>query len=171
MPKRIAIFVIGILLGAIIAVAVRPPSIAREGGEPERVNAALDAFHAAAASADFDDYFGLMTPDAVFIGTDPAERWTRAEFEAYARPFFQAGQGWTYTPIARRVEFAPVPVVAWFDEDLRSEKYGLCRGTGVLLRQNGEWRIAHYALTKPIPNDLFVEIVERIESPQPAAPE
>lgn len=163
MAKRLAVFVVGILLGTIIAVAMRPPSVAREGGEPERVDAALDAFHRAAADANFDRYFGLMTEDAVFIGTDPAERWTRAEFEAYARPYFDNGQGWAYTPVERHVEFAPVPVVAWFDEDVMSEKYGLCRGTGVLLRQDGEWRIAHYALTKPIPNELFVEVVERVE--------
>lgn len=36
-----------------------------------------------------------------------------------------------------------------------NEKYGECRGSGVLLREGGEWRIAQYNLTVPIPNDLM----------------
>ncbi|MEO8576511.1 MAG: nuclear transport factor 2 family protein [Gemmatimonadales bacterium] len=37
---------------------------------------------------------------------------------------------------------------------LDSESYGTSRGTGVLVRKNGKWKISQYALTFPIPNDL-----------------
>ena len=36
---------------------------------------AIDAFHAAASRADQPAYFGLMTEDVVFLGTDATERW------------------------------------------------------------------------------------------------
>lgn len=51
--------------------------------EIERV---LDALHAAAARADGQTYFGLFTPDAVFIGTDVRERWSFPEFRARSEP-------------------------------------------------------------------------------------
>lgn len=123
---------------------------------------ALDAFHAAAAKADGPAYFDLLTDDAVFIGTDPTERWTMPTFRAFAEPHFDRGTGWTYVPVARHVALEPDATLAWFDEDLENAKYGRCRGTGVLRRTPEGWRIAQYVLTIPIPNDLAGEIVERI---------
>ena len=51
---------------------------------------------------------------------------------------------------------------AWFDERLENEHYGECRGTGVLRKADGRWRIAQYNLSIPVPNDLASELVERI---------
>jgi hypothetical protein len=124
----------------------------------------LDALHEAAAAADEPRYFGLFAKDAVFLGTDPDERWTVEEFRAYAHPHFERGTGWTYVPRPgrRHVMLSRDGGLAWFDEVLDNEKYGECRGTGVLVRVDGEWKIAHYSLTLPIPNDLALEVVERI---------
>src|SRR3712207_6580668 len=119
----------------------------------ERASAAatLDALHAAAARADGEAYFALFTPDAVFIGTDVTERWSLPAFKAYAQPVFGQGRGWTYTPRTRTVTLAPVACrcVAWFDEVLDGASYGTSRGTGVLLRGPGGWKVAQYALTFP----------------------
>ena len=41
----------------------------------------LDAWHKAAADANFDAYFNLMTDDAVFIGTDATENWNLTELK------------------------------------------------------------------------------------------
>ena len=46
-----------------------------QGTEKQKINEVLDNWHLAAAHADFDAYFGLMTKDAVFIGTDAMENW------------------------------------------------------------------------------------------------
>jgi hypothetical protein len=54
--------------------------------------------------------------------------------------------------------------VAWFDEALENEKYGTCRGTGVLRRIDGQWRIAQYHLTVPVPNDLLERVVKMIKA-------
>ena len=44
--------------------------------DQEDVDQVLTAFHAAAAAADGELYFSLFADDAIFIGTDAAERWT-----------------------------------------------------------------------------------------------
>jgi hypothetical protein len=92
----------------------------------------LNSFHQAAASADGDKYFSLLSDDAVFLGTDASERWSKVQFSTYATPYFSKGKGWTYLPRERHVAFSSAGSVAWFDELLDNEKYGECRGTGVL---------------------------------------
>jgi len=127
------------------------------------VGSTLDAFHGAAASADEEKYFSLLTPDAVFLGTDPGERWTRDEFRKWAHPYFASGKGWTYKSTARWISFAPDRRVAWFDEVLQNASYGTCRGSGVLVQQaDGSWKISQYNLSIPIPNALADEVVKII---------
>jgi hypothetical protein len=131
---------------------------------PERqaVEWVLDDLHRAAAEPDGERYFGHLADGAVFYGTDAAERWSRAEFQEYAASHFDAGRGWTYVPTERHVFLGPAGDVAWFDERLRSASYGEVRGSGVLVRQAGDWRIAQYNLSFPVPNELSKELVERI---------
>lgn len=139
---------------------------ARAATEEAAAGAVLDQFHAAAARADGAAYFALFAPEAVFIGTDVSERWTVEQFRAYATPLFSQGRGWTYVPRERHVTLAPVPCgcVAWFDEVLDSASYGTSRGTGVLRLTPDGWKVAQYALTFPIPNDLAGEMTARIKA-------
>ena len=135
------------------------PALATETAprSPEQqVAATLDAFHAAAARADGEAYFNLFTSDGVFIGTDVTERWTVPEFKAYAAPHFTQGKGWTYKARTRHVTIAPgeCRCVAWFDEVLDSQSYGTARGSGALVKGEGGWKVAHYVLSFPVPNDL-----------------
>ncbi|MDZ7267229.1 MAG: nuclear transport factor 2 family protein [candidate division KSB1 bacterium] len=135
------------------------PSIFAAPDDSSRVAAVLDDLHAAAAQADADRYFRHFAPNAVFLGTDPGERWTLAEFRAFALPYFAQGRGWTYTVQRRHIQLGPGRQTAWFDEMLRNESYGLCRGSGVLVKSAGEWKIAQYNLSIPIPNHLARQIV------------
>ena len=132
----------------------------------EDIAAVLDQLHLAAAKADGAPYFALYTPDAVFLGTDVTERWTIPAFRAYAQPYFDKGQGWTYAARERQVTIAPVDCrcVAWFDEVLDSQSYGTARGTGTLVKTADGWRVSQYALTFPIPNDVADEVVARIKA-------
>lgn len=128
------------------------------------VGATLDALHEAAARADGARYFALFEPDAVFIGTDASERWSLAEFRAYAAPHFDAGRGWTYEPVERHVRLDAAGGVAWFDERLSNAKYGETRGSGVCTRgDDGRWRIAHYVLSFAVPNDAAGDVVDAIK--------
>lgn len=126
------------------------------------VDRVLDDWHSAAAVADEARYFRHAAPDFVFLGTDASERWDLAAFRAFAHPYFAKGKAWTFTPRERHVDFAPGGDVAWFDEKLDSASYGDTRGSGVLRHIAGEWKIAQYNLTIPIPNELADEVVAKI---------
>jgi hypothetical protein len=128
----------------------------------QQVIKVLNSFHQAAASADGEKYFSLLSNDAVFLGTDATERWNKVQFFSYATPYFSKGKGWTYQPRDRHVIFSAGGQVAWFDELLDNDKYGECRGTGVLELIDGEWLISQYHLTIPVPNELAAEMAERI---------
>jgi ketosteroid isomerase-like protein len=132
--------------------------------ETAAVNRVVDDWHEAAAQADEARYFAHAAPDFVFLGTDATERWDLASFRAFAHPYFAKGTAWTFVPQTRHVALSPDGTVAWFDESLSSASYGECRGSGVLRRIGGEWKIAQYNLTIPIPNALAKEFVARIRA-------
>ena len=142
------------------ALALEPPP------EIAPINHTLDQLHDAAAKADGKRYFEQFTNDAIYIGTDAAERWRLAEFRAFAEPYFAKGKGWTYKPRERHVTITshPCHCIAWFDELLDSESYGTSRGTGVLVLEDGRWKVAQYALTFPIPNDLAHAFTDQIKA-------
>jgi uncharacterized protein (TIGR02246 family) len=155
--------IVAALLGASLMFIA---SVKAYAAEEASIAAVLDKFHAAASRADAQTYFSLFAPDGVFIGTDATERWTVPEFKKYAKEFFDAGKGWTYVPQSRHitVERAEAPHVAWFDELLKNEDFGVTRGTGVLMKIEGEWRIEQYSLSLPIPNDAIYQISKEIKS-------
>lgn len=155
-----------LLVAALLAATPAPPD--RKAAETQ-VSAVLDDWHRAAAAADEARYFGHFTADAVFLGTDATERWTRDAFRAWARPFFSRGKAWSFTPRTRHVSFSRDGEVAWFDEALDTANMGPCRGSGVLVREGGAWRIAQYNLSVPIPNALVKEFVARIAAEGGAA--
>ena len=152
------------VLGCACAGSALPPAAAPDAAtEVERV---LDDFHAAAAAADFDRYFGHFARASVFLGTDATERWTLEQFKAYARPHFRPGGGWTYHPRARHVTFTPDGRTAFFDELLDNAGLGETRGSGVLVREDGAWKVAQYNLSIPIPNELADSVVSLIRAPR-----
>lgn len=132
---------------------------------PSEVNAVLDDWHQAATDANFNEYFSHFASDsAIFMGTDATERWTVAEFRPWAKPYFDRGQAWNFTPVERHVYFSDNGRIAWFDESLDTPNLGPSRGTGVLKFKNGEWKIAHYNLSIPIPNAIVDSVVEEIKA-------
>ena len=132
--------------------------------EVKAVGAVLDDFHDAAARADEARYFGHFAPEGIFMGTDATERWTVAAFRKFAAPHFKKESAWRFTPKERYIVLAPNNDVAWFDEVADSRHMGACRGTGVLRKIGGKWRITHYNLTLPIPNDLMGEFAGKIRA-------
>ncbi len=133
------------------------PDLAAESATADSV---LSAFHQLASEGNWEPYFALFTPDAVFFGTDLTERWSVDEFRGYAA----GSSGWTYVKTERHIFVAPDGNVAWFDEVLENARYGSTRGTGVLVKGDAGWKIAQYHLTIPMPNDLAVGFVEQIRA-------
>lgn len=123
------------------------------------IGSVLDSWHRAAANANFNEYFALMTDDAVFIGTDAAENWPLETFKSFAKPIFATGKAWDFKAVERNIYFSPDGKTAWFDE-LLDTWMKLCRGSGVLLKVDGKWRIAQYVLSTTVPNDNIVEVVK-----------
>ncbi len=130
-----------------------------QSNDESAVNDVLDSYHKAAAAADWDIYFNLMSEDAVFLGTDAGERWPKEVFREYAAN----RNGWLYTSQQRNINFTPDGNTAWFDEILKSASYGTSRGTGVLIRTLDGWKISQYHLTFPIPNGLARDITDQIK--------
>jgi ketosteroid isomerase-like protein len=146
----------------LLLIAILLTSCATTGDPRSAVVTLLDDWHDAAAKADESRYFDAMAPEFVFLGTDATERWDKDAFRAFSHPYFEKGKAWTFVPRDRFVILSPAGDVAWFDEKLDSASYGECRGTGVVRRVNGAWKVAHYNLTIPIPNDLAKSVVEMI---------
>lgn len=172
-PRRPVAALVALALAACAPAAPDPASqasvrVAVPGEEEKAIAAVLDDWHAAAARADEQRYFGLMTEDSVFLGTDATERWDRKAFQAYAHPHFAKGKAWKFWAVRRAIVIAAEGGSAWFDEDLETERLGPARGSGALVRTKDGWRIAHYNLSIPIPNDRFDE-VKKLIAGAPAA--
>lgn len=158
-------------------------------GQYQTVEAVLDSFHTAAATANLQTYFGCFHAQGRFLGTDATENWHVNEFYAFSKPYFQRStSAWTYTPIAgsRKITFFPTAssdaaaiqpflqtaagtnptVFAIFDELLDSESFkATSRGSGTLLYQPGQgWLVASYHLSFPIPNDIAKDLTKVIHT-------
>lgn len=152
-----------LIYGAISRESMAAPILPQKTPTQE-VDQTLNSFHEAASKADGKTYFSLFAPEGVFIGTDASERWNVDEFKKYAEPIFKKGKGWTYTKTNRHIDFAPSGDIAWFDELLDNKAFGTCRGSGVLRKIEGQWRIAQYHLTFPVPNALAEKITKEIQA-------
>ncbi len=127
--------------------------------ENQTIHKVLDSWHQAAKDANFENYFNLMSENAVFIGTDATENWTKKEFQAYAKPHFDKGKAWSFSSLERNIYFSDDKKTAWFDE-LLDTQMKICRGSGVLTKVNNNWKITHYVLSMSIPNELSNEIIK-----------
>jgi len=145
---------------AVLLLALTIPLHADES-DKSSVDKALSSFHEAASKANWDGYFGLMSDDAIFLGTDANERWDK---ETFRNGYASRSKGWTYIMRERNINFTPDGNTAWFDELLDNDKYGTSRGTGVLIRTTDGWKISQYHLTFPIPNDLADGITQQIHT-------
>lgn len=96
-------------------------------GDAQAVHRLIDAWHAAAAAVDADAYLGALSADAVFMGTDPEERWDKPAFTQYVRHYFDdEKRGWTYVPSRRQVIFSPTAASLGSTNGSRIRATGSC---------------------------------------------
>lgn len=127
------------------------------------VNELMDAWHRAAATADEDVFFGSMTEQGIYIGTDASERWLRDDMREWSKKYFERESAWDFTARDREVYFSASGREAWFEESLDTWM-GVCRASGVLTKTAKGWKIAHYHLSVTVPNEkikAFIELVEK----------
>ncbi|MEW6989057.1 nuclear transport factor 2 family protein [Colwelliaceae bacterium 6441] len=133
-------------------------------GSNEAIDKTLDEFHVAATGANFDKYFSLLATNSVFLGTDATERWTKEEFKTFVKPYFSKGKGWRYEPTQRNISLINEKNMAFFDELLINKNYGQCRGSGILIKENNQWKILQYNLSIPVPNHISNGVVSLISN-------
>ena len=135
---------------------------AQSKGEIE-INTFIDQWHRDAANVDREAYFDKIDEDGIFIGTDATEIWTKQEFYDWAEPqFTNGGKAWNFTATERNIYFGEKSKSVWFDE-LLSFSGGILRGSGVLVKTKKGWKIAHYVLSLPVPNDKFGAVLEAMK--------
>jgi hypothetical protein len=151
------------LLLFILSLFIMGMANAPKDTEIQRIDLLLNSWHKAAAVADEKTYFDSMAPGAIFLGTDATERWTKEEFEKWALPYFQRESAWIFEPFGRHVYLSNDGNTAWFEESLNSKSYWISRGSGVLEKIKGEWRIRQYNLALTVPNESIKAIKPIIE--------
>jgi hypothetical protein len=131
--------------------------------DPQReINALMDNWHKAAATADETIFFGSMTADAIYIGTDASERWLRDELKEWSKEYFSRDSAWSFTPMSRNITFSEDYATAWLDE-LLDTWMGPCRSTAVLAKMDDGWKIKYYHLSIAVPNDAVNDYLKIIK--------
>jgi hypothetical protein len=124
------------------------------------INEFIDQWHQDAANVDREAYFDKIDEDGIFIGTDATEIWTKQEFYDWAEPqFTNGGKAWDFKAIDRNIYFGKKSNYVWFDE-LLSFSGGTLRGSGVLVKTKKGWKISHYVLSLPVPNEKFRAVMK-----------
>ncbi len=127
---------------------------------PEKtVDEQMNKWHNSAAVSDLNGYFNFMTEGFIYLGTDPGERWTKADFLTFCKPYFERESTWDFKTNWRNWYFSDNGGVAWFEESLATQMEE-CRGSGVLKKVNGEWKIAHYNLAVVIENEKMKKFIK-----------
>ena len=119
----------------------------------------MDDWHQAAANGNENIFFGSMSDSAIYIGTDKIERWTKSEFEAWSKKYFERDTAWSFTPHTREIYFSKNFQTAWFEE-LLDTWMGACRGSGVLTKKDSLWKLNHYNLSLLLDNDKIQKFIE-----------
>jgi len=127
------------------------------------LNLFIDNWHRAAGSADGSTFFGSMSENSIYIGTDATERWTKTEFITFAKPYFDRGKAWDFKPYDRDLHVTNDGQHAWFSE-LLTTWMGVCRGSGIMTKTSGGWKIDQYHLSVTVPNDAIKDFITLVNN-------
>lgn len=126
--------------------------------EKSEISTMLDTFNAMAAKADYNAYFNLFADESTFIGTDATEIWDKKAFMVWAKPYFDKKKTWNFKALKRNIYFSKDGKLAWFDE-LLDTQMKICRGSGVVEKINGNWKVKQYVLSVTVPNEVVDKVV------------
>ncbi len=157
--KRIYIFLLPLFFLFVVGCVQKNAKSENNSASKEKIHQLLDQWHRDAANYDFNGYFQKMTTDAVFVGTDASEVWSKKDFENFSEPYFDRKETWDFKPLKRNIYLDKNTNTAWFDEVLDTWM-GICRGSGVVVFVEDNWKIQHYVLSVAIPNESIKEVVK-----------
>lgn len=147
---------------SILILAILTLAIQTKAQDSVRVNKFIDDWHLSAAAANGEVFFGSIAENGIYIGTADFERWTKPEFMAFAKPYFDRGKAWDFKPYDRNLYFSGDGRYAWFSELLKTWM-GVCRGSGVLVHTPGGWKIAQYHLSVTVPNEIIGDFIKLVD--------
>ncbi len=143
----------------ILLLLIAVPCLQAQSDSEKKINLMLDAWHNAAATADEDIFFGSMTENCIYLGTDKTERWKRDELKKWSEKYFQRDKAWAFTSIERQIRIGKKGNYAWFNETLNTQM-GVCRGSGVLVKDKKKgWLLEQYNLAVLIDNDKMQDFI------------
>ena len=148
------------MLNTIILLSLLIPFI--NVNEVKEIDTLLTKWHHAAAVADAKTYFGYLDDDAIYMGTDAKEYWTKEEFQKWAEPYFKRKSAWNIYATDRNIYLSDDKSYAWFDEVLVAG-FGPARGSGILIKTKNGWKIKHYNLAMTIPNEIVPEVKKLVQ--------
>lgn len=111
----------------------------------------IDAWHHAAATGDSVGFFSRMTEDALYLGTDETERWTRTTMGKDLGKFFNGKKAWHFIAYNRIYTALDDKNTILFDESLKTWM-GPCKSTGMMRKVKGKWLISYYNLNVAVSN-------------------
>lgn len=154
MKKTTLLFTFLLMMLSFSAVSAQ----AKYENEKTAINTMLDGFNVTATKADFKNYFNYFADESTFIGTDATEVWDKKTFMVWAKPYFDKKSTWNFTALKRNIYFSKDGKLAWFDE-LLDTQMKICRGSGVVEKINGQWKIRQYVLSMTVPNEVVDKVV------------
>lgn len=156
MKKLIAAYTLILFLSGFSMLSAQ--SVKNFEKEKSEISTMLDGFNTAAAKSDFNTYFNYFADESTFIGTDATEVWDKKAFMIWAKPYFDKKKTWNFTALKRNIYFSKDGKLAWFDELLNTQMK-ICRGSGVVEKINGSWKVKQYVLSMTVPNDVVDKVV------------
>ena len=123
------------------------------------IDTLLNEWHRDVATFKLKSYFEKMDSSFIFLGTDPKERGSKDEFYSFCKPYFKKKSTWDFKTLWRNIYFSDDGKTAWFEEQLDTWMEE-CRGSGVLIKRNGKWKLTHYNLTVLIENEKVKSFIK-----------
>jgi len=159
MKKTLGFFLTTLLIISLSGCSQTKKKVQKAEKIESAINQFLDQWHLDVASFDYDAYFQKMAETSIFVVTDASEVWTKQEFQEFSKPYFDKRETWNFKAFDRNVYLDENTRTAWFDE-LLDTWMGTCRGSGVVVFEEEDWRIQHYVLSVAIPNESIKEVIE-----------
>jgi len=156
MKKLTVIYTLALFLLSFAVISAQ--EVKNSDKEKAEINIMLDGFNTAAAKADFTTYFNYFADKSTFIGTDATEIWDKKAFMIWAKPYFDKKRTWNFTSLKRNIYFSNDGKLAWFDE-LLDTQMKICRGSGVLEKISGNWKVRQYVLSMTVPNEVADKVI------------
>lgn len=132
----------------------------------KKINNLVNHWHENASRADMA-FFDFIADEGIYIGTATEEVWTKEAFLNFAKPYFDKGEAWDFKPYDRNIYFSENKDIVWFDERLETWM-GVCRGSGILIREQKAWKLHHYNLSMSVPNECVNEVISIIKKSENA---